>query len=95
MHSLFSAPCPICGRELFSVGVFVPCECRLAARRAEIAAEEAAGLRKFETDERPIRSNCLEAIYTEFKNPAGFAVRPGLPNEVRRARELEARGYYL
>lgn len=87
--------CPVCGREPFSVGVFSPCECRRAARLAEIAAEEAAGLRRFEVDEWPIRDGRLEAMYTEFNRPGGLAVRLGLPNDVRRLRELEARGYYL
>ena len=90
-----SHACPVCGSQLFSVGRFVPCECRLAARLAEVAAEEAAGLRRFEVSEWPIRADGLEAMYTEFNRPASLALRPGLPEEVRRARELEARGYYL
>jgi hypothetical protein len=36
----------------------------------------------------------LEALYVEDPLPAGVALREDLSPEARRARELEARGYY-
>ncbi len=44
--------------------------------------------------EWPFRNKRLEACYTERPRPAGMAIQAGLAPSARRARELEARGYY-
>lgn len=76
-------------------GAFSPCECMMAARLAEIAAEEAAGRRRMEVREFRFTNPELEAVYTEVDEPGTLAVQPWLPDRAKRARELEARGYYL
>ncbi len=94
--------CAICGRDAWRPGpralyggAFLPCECQTTARLAEIAAEEESGTRRFEVDVYDFSNPELEAFYTEVHKPGGVAMRPCLPEEARRARELEARGYYL
>lgn len=68
---------------------------RNARRLAEIEAEEMAGRRRFLMDEFEFSNPEFEAYYSEFDEPGMLAVQPCLPAEVKRARELEARGYYL
>lgn len=98
--------CPVCGHDPWGGdppdparrilgGAFSPCGCMLAARLAEVEAEEAAGRREFEVRELRFTNPEFEAFYSEFDEPGTLAVRPWLPDAAKRARELEARGYYL
>lgn len=43
--------------------------------------------------ERAFTNHRLEAFYSERCNPPLLVVQPGLPEEARRAREMEAQGY--
>ncbi len=47
-----------------------------------------------EIDEYAFANPDLEAAYTEHPHPAGMAIRHGLRQSSRRARELEAHGLY-
>lgn len=92
--------CAICGRDTWASaarygGAFFPCECQTAARLAEIAAEEEAGCRRMLFDRYNFSNPELEAFYSEFDEPGVLVVQPWLSDAARRARELEARGYYL
>lgn len=92
--------CAICGHDAWASvvgygGAFLPCECQTAVRLAEIAAEEEAGCRRMLFDRYNFSNPELEAFYTEFDGPGALVVQGWLSGEARRARELEARGYYL
>ena len=49
---------------------------------------------RLEIDEFDFTNPELEAAYTEYPTPAGMAIRRDLPAPARRAREIEAHGYY-
>lgn len=97
-----SSTCPICGNDpwgnYFSGDtdferVFGPCECELAEREAEIAAQG----RYLEIETRDLGDpgvNNLEAFYCEYPSIAGMAIQPHLDDVQWRAREIEAHGYF-
>lgn len=45
-------------------------------------------------DERNFNNKLLEAYYTEHPRPAGMAIQHSLPVSAKRAREIEAHGYF-
>ncbi len=99
--------CPICGRDPWAAyfngdtnfeRAFAPCEHETAA----LEAEEAAGVRSLDIEERDLGESLpgchLEAFVGAWRW-AGFsvvamAVQPDLTPARKRARELEAHGYY-
>jgi hypothetical protein len=79
--------------------VFAPCE----HERAAFEAEEQAGMRRLDIEDRDLGESApgvtLEAFCTAVKSKAGvstvgMAIQPFLTPTQRRARELEAHGYY-
>ena len=86
--------CPICGHdpwpEVYGRAIPGPCECE----KAELEIEEAAGLRKLRIEEVPLTSDGFEGWYSEWPEPAWLVVDCDLPEAPRRARELEAHGYF-
>ena len=103
-----ATPCPACGNDpwgrYFSGrtdfdAVFAPCE----HERDALDAEETAGMRELDVQDKDLGESApgvtLEAYCCAIKSNygvsvVGMAIQPFLTPTERRARELEAHGYY-